>query len=58
MRSPEMLVGVLVMIATFLLVLVASPHSFALAWAEGWIAAIISFIVYGCVLWRTKERRY
>lgn len=61
MRSAEMAGAILSMAFAFVVVvtftMLALGHSFALAWAEGWLFAFVALIIYSCALWRKTERR-
>jgi len=52
-----MLAGALVAALVFLFVVLASPHGFAIAWAEAWLCALVATIVFGAVVWHRHERR-
>ena len=57
MRRSIMLPSSMVAAVVFLLVLALSPHNFALAWAEAWIGAFVTMIVFALVVWHKHERR-
>ena len=57
MRSTIMLQGTVLAVVVFLAVLFFSPHGFAIAWAEGWVAALLTMIVYAAIAWHRHERR-
>lgn len=57
MGSQKMLGGALASLVAFLVVIVLSPHRFAIAWAEAWICAFLVAVCYSLMLWWKKERR-
>jgi len=57
-RNPHMLLTPAVALICFVVTLVLSPHTFAIAWAEGWLAAVLGTCVYLVLVWLGKPTEY